>query len=168
MADISVSVKGFNEALKEINGIATNLKPNAKAFAQKLGDIARDEAWAKYILWNVTVENIPKSRGIGNTVKATGNDSLKSHDGQDIGSIILLAEFGAGTMANDHPWASDIPMVYPGSYSETYGTGEFAETQEYWHWSGMKFEYVVPTQAMYRASQKAESEAETIIKEVFK
>ena len=162
-----ISVKGFDEALRDITGIANNLKNNAKTFTQKLGDIARDEAQARYVPWDVTVENVPHSRGVGNTVTATGNKDLLSHDGEIIGSTILLAEFGAGDLADSHPWASQVPQAYPGSYSETYGTHEYADNRV-WHWQGITFVYQVPTYAMYYGAEKAEESAVSVIKEVFK
>ena len=145
------SVTGLNEAIRELTEIVEAIPIGAKELPQRLGDIARDEAQARYGAWDVTVENEP----------------FMSHDGEEIGSIILIAEFGAGDLADSHPWASEVPMVYPGSYSETYGTGEYAKDRV-WHWQGITFVYQVPTYAMYYGSQKAEASAPSVIREVFK
>ena len=161
------SVTGLNEAIRELTEIVEAIPIGAKELPQRLGDIARDEAQARYGAWDVTVENEPFKRGKGTTVTATGNKALMSHDGEEIGSIILMAEFGAGDLADSHPWASEVPMVYPGSYSETYGTGEYAKDRV-WHWQGITFVYQVPTYAMYYGSQKAEASAPSVIREVFK
>lgn len=169
MAYWKVTVKGFDKALREIKDIAENIKPNAQEFCNRLGDIARDEAQARYGAWDVTVENIQRKKGVRNVVRATGNGDLLSHDGEVIGSTILIAEYGAGDLADSHPWASEMPLAYPGSYSETYGTHEYADSYpRRWHWQGMTFAYQVPTYAMYYGSQKAESSAGSVIKEVFK
>lgn len=163
----TITVTGLNEALREVSDIATNLKPQAQEFVHKLGEIAKDTAQSAYAPWDVTVENIPSKRGVSSTVKATSNEDLKSHDGEVIGSLILIAEFGAGLLAGSHPWSTDVPDVYPGSYSEKYGTGEYAETGA-WHWAGRQWVYVAPTYAMYQGSQEAENSAQSVINEVFK
>ena len=169
MANLKITVNGFNDVYRDIVTFGNNLKFNAQKASNKLGNIARDEAQARYGAWDVTVDNIPKARGIGNTVKATGNKDLKSHDGEVIGSTILIAEYGAGDLADSHPWASEMPLAYPGSYSETYGTHEYADSYpRRWHWQGMTFAYQVPTYAMYYGSQKAENSALSVFREVFK
>lgn len=167
MANFNTSVTGFNEALKEITDLANNLPDQAKEFCNKLGEIARDGAEGLYGRWDVTVENIQRKRGVRNVVRATGNRPILSKDGEEVGTNILIAEFGAGTLADTHPWASQVPDVYPGSYSERYGTGEFAETRK-WHWGGHEFTYVEPTYALYSGATVSENSADTVAKEVFK
>ena len=170
MANFRIEVTGLNEALREINGIANSLPSSAREIADKLGDIARDEAQSRYGAWDVTVQNIPSRRGtyrVHNEVRATGNKDLLAHDGAVIGSTILIAEYGAGDLADSHPWAAEMPVAYPGSYSETYGTREYADSYpRRWHWGGITFTYQVPTYAMYYGSQESENSALSVIKEV--
>lgn len=163
---ISISVRGLNEAVSEVSAIAKGMKSKPNEFIKKLGDIARDTAESAYAPWNVTVENIP-GRDKTTTVKATSNEDLKAQDGMVVGSLILIAEFGAGLLAGSHPWSTDVPDVYPGSFSEKYGTGEYA-SKGFWHWAGRNWVYIAPTYAMYLGSKKAEDSVKSVAEEVFR
>ena len=84
------------------------------------------------------------------------------------GEANLIAEFGAGDatlppagMFEDSP---DTP-VYPGSYSELVGSGEYAATGK-WHWGGREFTEIEPRMGLYNAKNYIEKNAVDIAKEV--
>ncbi len=67
------------------------------------------------------------------------------------GEDVVFREFGAGTAAHNHfPNAKDLPPIYPGSWSETEGYGEFA-TYGSWHHKGHKYTSIAPTLGMFHA-----------------
>ena len=87
-----------------------------------------------------------------------------------VGEVNLIAEFGAGDatlppggMFEDSP---DTP-VYPGSYSELVGSGEYAATGK-WHFGGKVYTEVEPRYGLYNAKNYIEKNAVEIAKEVIK
>lgn len=81
------------------------------------------------------------------------------------GLAVVFFEFGAGDLAGAGDLGeqqSNFEMetgiaVYPGSYSETIGSGEYAE-MGYWHFNGIRYEYIEPRRGMYHAGQTIRTE----------
>ena len=96
---------------------------------------------------------------------------------QAAGEAPVIAEFGAGdaTMIGilfDNPPGVD---VYPGSYSEQVGSGEYYRTRMasggtggHWHFGGIKYTEVKPKQGMLKAKQYIIRESTNIAKGVIK
>ena len=162
----TITVRGLDEAVYEVRNLSTTFKSRAREFCNDLGEVAKNEAQDRYSVWNVTVENIPGKKSISNTVKATSNRDLVANDGSVVGSLILISEFGAGMLAGDHEWASLVPEVYPGSFSEKYGSGEFARDKQ-WHFGGRVYTEIVPTRAMWHGATLSEMVADKIAAAVF-
>ena len=92
------------------------------------------------------------------------------------GEANIIAEFGAGDatlppegMFEETP---DTP-VYPGSYSELEGSGEYYRTrrdtgQGVWHFGGIEYHEVQPRYGLYNAKNYIEKNAIEIAKEVIK
>ena len=84
------------------------------------------------------------------------------------GDSAIIAEFGAGDATLD-PFNlfSGMPPVpvYPGSYSELVGSGQYAE-YGYWRFGGEIYTKVEPRQGLYKAKQYILENAEKIAKEV--
>ena len=87
-----------------------------------------------------------------------------------VGDANLIAEFGAGDatlppagMFENEP---ETP-VYPGSYSELVGTGEYAATGV-WHFGGKEYRQVDPRMGLYNARNYIEKNAVEMAKEVIK
>ena len=89
---------------------------------------------------------------------------------QDTGEKNLIAEFGAGdatllpsALFEEQP----VTDVYPGSYSEQVGTGEYAKTGR-WHFGGREYTQVEARMGLYKALeyiiQNAGSIAQGVIK----
>ena len=80
----------------------------------------------------------------------------------------LIAEFGAGdatidVMFENYPGVD----VYPGSYSEQVGSGEYAATGK-WHFGGKEYTEVQPRGGLYNAKVFIKDNAAEIAKEVIK
>ena len=80
------------------------------------------------------------------------------------GDAAIIAEFGAGddTMIGI-PFDNPPPVdVYPGSYSEQVGSGEYiasrlATGQGEWHFGGQRYTTVKPRKGLYIASQNVKN-----------
>lgn len=87
-------------------------------------------------------------------------------DGEAVGFI----EFGAGTMADkSHPFAQNAPFeVKPGSWSLTYGSGQFIPGRhESWTFGGRVYRFVQPRRGLYQAYQQMYKDMRQIAIEVF-
>lgn len=83
------------------------------------------------------------------TLKPIENGVALVAEGEDV----VFREFGAGTAAHNHfPQAGDLPPIYPGSWSETEGTGEFAQYGS-WHYKKKKYTSIAPTLGMFHAEE---------------
>lgn len=87
-----------------------------------------------------------------------------------VGEANLIAEFGAGD-ATLPPTGmfenSPDTDVYPGSYSEQVGTGEYARTGK-WHFGGREFTEIAPRMGLYNARNYIEKNGNDIAREVIK
>ena len=84
------------------------------------------------------------------------------------GEANIIAEFGAGDatlpplgMFENEPDTD----VYPGSYSEQEGSGEYAATGR-WHFGGTVYTEVEPRYGLYNAKNYIEKNAASVVKEV--
>ena len=92
------------------------------------------------------------------------------------GEANIIAEFGAGDATLEPKvYFDDVPStpVYPGSYSELEGTGEYYLTKletgmGIWHWRGVPFSAVDARQGLYKAKQHIIKTASDTAKEVIK
>lgn len=112
-------------------------------------------------------EDISKGKTVGYSVSASGEPVL-SEDGSYTSNTVVFEEFGSGSMAGDHPKAAEYGF-YPGSWSENYGTGEYANSSEpkHWHYGGYKLYFIQPTQAMWKAAQAARSSLSDEMRKAF-
>lgn len=92
------------------------------------------------------------------------------------GEAPVIAEFGAGdaTMIGI-PFENPPPVdVYPGSYSEQVGTGEYYLSRlemggtGIWHFRGIPFSAVQPRQGLYKAKEYVKQNAVQVAKGVIK
>ena len=89
---------------------------------------------------------------------------------QASGEAVLIAEFGAGD-------ATELPLslyenapeteVYPGSYSELVGSGEYAATGA-WHFGGKRYTEVQPRLGLYKALEHITQESTNVAQGVIK
>lgn len=71
------------------------------------------------------------------------------------GEDVCFLEFGAGVSTRS--WQGEgqegLPPIYPGSWSETEGVGQFAN-QGYWIYGNELYKGIEPTMGMYHASKQ--------------
>ena len=80
----------------------------------------------------------------------------------------IIAEFGAGDATLDplDLFENDAKTpVYPGSYSELEGSGEYAETGK-WHFGGRTYTEIEPRLGLFEAKQYLLNEGAQIAEEV--
>jgi len=69
------------------------------------------------------------------------------------GEAVGFAEFGAGDTTMESEFENPAPFdVYPGSWSEQEGSGEYAETGM-WHFGGRRYTYVYPRHGLLDAKR---------------
>ena len=152
---VSLSADGISDAIRDLQYAKDNLQwgieETLEILAKDGADIAQiaDGSMA-YVLGYL--EN-------GNTAKI-----------QATGEQLLIAEFGAGD-------ATELPIamfendtetdVYPGSYSEQVGSGEYAATGQ-WHFGGRVYKQVAPRMGLYKALQYIVRESTNITEGVIK
>lgn len=86
------------------------------------------------------------------------------------GDAVGFLEFGAGTMSDkQHPFAKNAPFeVKPGSWSLTYGEGQFIPGRhESWFFGGREYRYVQPRRGLYQAYTAMLNDLRRIAIEVF-
>lgn len=112
---------------------------------------------------DVETEEIEEgARDIGYRVFATGNEKV-AQDGT-VGNTVMFAEFGAGTMASEHPSSEQF-----GAYPDSWSSHDFREFHSWGHWyhNGKLFTKVRPTMAMFKGAMKARSVATELIYKIF-
>ena len=84
------------------------------------------------------------------------------------GDAPIIAEFGAGDATMDVLFENYAGVdVYPGSYSEQVGTGEYAETGK-WHFGGKEYREVKPRGGLLQAKMHIQENAAEIAREVIR
>jgi hypothetical protein len=91
------------------------------------------------------------------------------------GEANIIAEFGAGDATEIPTGFENMPdtPVYPGSYSELVGSGEYYTTmmetgEGRWHFGGVEYHEVQPRNGLMKAKAYIVASAENIAKEVIK
>lgn len=85
-----------------------------------------------------------------------------------VGDEPVIAEFGAGDATMEVRFENYPGVdVYPGSYSEQEGTGEYAATGK-WHFGGHEYTEVEPRAGLLDAKLFIMDQAEFVAKEVIK
>ena len=173
--DISLNPSSVNKAIKEVKRFARELNKQLDEVAKKTAEYAAEDAQNGYNgfyasgVGHIDVE--VQKRRHAYAVHAEGRHA-RGADGEIVGNRVIFAEFGAGIWAGEgHPLAGSFG-AYPGSFSETYGTGEFAENYKlghgYWHYQGNVHLGYIGTKAMYYAGQNLTKHAQRAIDEVLK
>lgn len=173
--EISLTSSSINKAIREVKRYQRELNKKMDEVAKKTAKYARDDAQEGYNSFyaagagNIDVE--VQKRRHAYAVHASGRNA-RGADGEVHGNRVIFAEFGTGVFAGDgHPLADSFG-AYPGSWSSTFGTGEFAENYKighgYWHYQGNVHFGYIGTRAMYNAGQRLSDHALRAIDEVFK
>ena len=86
------------------------------------------------------------------------------------GDGVLFLEFGTGvstTDTTDEMETEGLPPIYPGSWSETEGSGVFAR-HGHWHYKGVDYTGTMATMGFYFASKEIRDKAVNVAKRIFK
>jgi hypothetical protein len=87
------------------------------------------------------------------------------------GSDVMFLEFGAGTKTSDYTYETEsegLPPIFPGSYSQTEGKGQFRPGHEYWYYERRRYTSLEPCLGFYFASKEIKEQAVDIATKVFK
>lgn len=163
---IRIDLNDPRSAVEEIEMFIRSIEYNADKLCMRLALEAQDEAEDKFgnarpDLNPTTVSN-PIKIPNGYKIQATGINST-AKDGTK-GNSVVFAEFGSGTYASSHPLASEYG-AFPGSWS-MHDAQQFSSKGR-WYYEGERFEYIMPSKAMYHAALKARMSVIPIAKEVF-
>ena len=175
---MTLSHKSVKQACKELLKYKKNLIKKCEVFVRKLGAHGISVAQAnvggfgKYITFTLEVDK--EQYGVKAVMAATNTGLIRSEWRQADGSVatadvspILMAEFGAGLLANN-----------PRAYEFGYGTGTFpgqthAEDPDGWWYMDLDGRWhhsygVTPGMPMYKASLVMSVLLDTVAKEVFR
>lgn len=177
MADaIEINVTGIEETARGFATVRRELNKRLNAFCRTLIRNATKEARASYnsfkLLEPTTIGVHSEKMENGWRSIATGEPAY-GKDGGIYGTTVAFLEFGTGIFAGaDHPLAQEFGAT-PGSWSSTYGTGQFAENnakgEPWWEHDGViHIGGFVGTAAMYNAGQHMKESIPQVADEVFK
>lgn len=88
------------------------------------------------------------------------------------GDGVIFLEFGTGVDVTDKTQefgmeTEGLPPIYPGSWSETEGSGVFAK-HGHWHYKGVDYTGTMATMGFYFASKEIREKAVNVAKKVFR
>lgn len=149
---VKLSTQSIDRAIMRLIEMQDNLDRGVEQLVEILTEEGADMASASYG-GMADVEAI-----------AFGNEGVISASGEAVG----FAEFGAGddVVPVNFEGSPDFP-VYPGSYSETEGSGEYAATGK-WHFGGQTFHGVPARMGLLNAKEFIIQSAPYIAKEVIR
>ena len=149
--DISLSTSSINAAIRRLQKAKENLEYGLKQTVEILAEDGAAIAKADY-------------GSMADAEAVHGADPVSRIVAT--GEAVVIAEFGAGD-ATMEPRFENYPGVdvYPGSYSEQVGTGEYAETGK-WHFGGQVYTEVRPRAGLLDAREYIRDNAARIAKEV--
>lgn len=149
----------IEKAIKQIEDYKKSLDTKLKELAERLCTIGVDIVKVSYL----------SGRREGNSnvdvyIEPTEKGCKLVAEGQDV----CFLEFGAGVSTVDYEkdGQEGLPPIYPGSWSSTEGTGQFAENG-YWYYNGEKLDGLMPKLGMYHASQIMQQKAIQEARKIF-
>lgn len=175
---VRVEVKNANHVLLQLDKYEKGLRKKTLEVCKELCEIGKNTAIAEYAGYDsydegdfVTVEVKQDKQGFyekGYRVEATGNPKM-AQDGT-VGNTVTFAEFGSGTMAGDHPMASELGVT-PGWWSPhdaqqfvPFGFWEHGKTAT---GKTKRYTYVRPTMAMFKAGIKMRQSLLDVVDRIF-
>ena len=101
--------------------------------------------------------------------EVNGNSAMIVAEGENV----VFLEFGTGVYTEDYTDEEDIspkglPPIFPGSWSNTEGMGQFTPDHQYWYHKHVMYQGTLPTRGFYFASKEIKNQAVDIAKKVFK
>lgn len=147
---MTLDPESIKKAAKELKDYAKHLRLAENEISLRMSQTAAEEARTHYDS-DVAVE-------------ATTHGVLAA------GDSVVFQEFGAGARISD-PFEDGADVGFEirrGVYSDLHH-GEYAQSgYESWHYRGVEYRYVTPTNALFYGMMKAKEEGPKIAKEVLK
>ena len=160
--NISLSAERIRSAINRLNTAQDHLRWGVQDLVELLAQDGADVANAAYGDMDAHANGYSTDENVG-VLAVTGETNL-------------IAEFGAGDATIPGYGFENEPEtpVYPGSYSELEGSGEYASTLEengstgYWHFGGQVYHEVEPRMGLVKAKAFIIATADETAKEVIK
>lgn len=173
--DLSLSAGSIDRAISALNSRYREVRSKADDICERTAQFAEGLAAAYYEGYaGPEIQGGPPrvwkekySDGHGYHVYASGSPMYPE------GNTVMFYEFGSGTAAGaDNPIAAKVG-ARPGSWSSTYGTGEFAANKQWHHGEDENGEPIIytaidGTNAMYRTGQDARERMKQLMQREFK
>ena len=177
MADsIEITVDGIDETARGFASVRKELNNKLNALCRTLIRNATKEARTKYNSFKLqepTVIGVRSEKQENGWRSIATGEPAYGRDGEIYGTTVGFLEFGTGIFAGEgHPLAQEFGAT-PGSWSSTYGTGQFAENyakgEPWWEHNGViHIGGYTGTNAMYNAGQHMKESVPQVAEEVFK
>lgn len=166
MKTISVDLgsnDSINNAVEELRAYAKKVKENSVRVLDEVSEIGRQEAFTDYSVgcdyydmgrFNISLKKVTKYSRV---LEAKGDN-------------VMFLEFGTGiNTADDYGNEVGFTFVFPGSYSQTVGAGNFKPgIKENWHYRHRKYTGTEATKGLYLSVKEMKKRAEEVAREVFK
>lgn len=159
--NIDLSVQGVRKAVEDLGLIARGWNKKAEKVIRLTADDLVDFIYSEYF---ATGKEGSFDVYVGAYQWANGTRSVEAE-----GSDLYFLEFGTGIYTEEPPFGYyvDVP-VYPGSYSQTVGSGQFrSPDHEYWWYNHHKIEGSLGALAFEKAKDEGQDKIEQHIVEVF-
>ena len=168
---IIIDLNNLTQAINQLNDYADSIEENADKLVKRLSDIAYQEAFDDYGLYEgidaparVDPPVLNEDRN-GYKIIASG-DPVTGEDGNAVGNTVTFVEFGSGNAAGDHPMASEFGIA-PGTWSSSpYGSHQYS-SQKWWKYRGKVYDSISPTMGMYNGATEARRKLVQTAKEIF-
>ena len=150
--DIRLDIGSISKAIRRLEDAKENIQHGEEQFIDIVTEEGADIAQESYGTM-ATAEAVPE--GTTGKIVASGN-------------AVVIAEFGAGDGTIPVMFENYVGVdVYPGSYSEQVGSGEYAATGR-WHFGGRTYTEVPARAGMLNAREYIKDNAVKVAREVIK
>lgn len=149
--------KSINAAVKMLNRYADGIAKAAEEIARRLAEIGVQVVDQSYSFTGEAYTVRKEQTENGYMIIAEGDN-------------VLFLEFGTGVLTEDyeHPNAEGLPVIAPGSWSQTEGMKHFIPgIHEYWYYNRRKYSGTIATQGFYFAKKEMKEQAKQIAAEEF-
>lgn len=158
--NLELSKSGIQKAIKDLQNYSNSIDEKMQTLATELCKVGVPVVIVHYVDGftegnsDCNIEIEPTEHGC--VLRARGND-------------VCFLEFGGGvtTAIYDGEGQEGLPPVYPGSWSESEGTGQFAE-KGFWFYGGKKYDGIEAKLGLYYASIEMRNRAVETARRVFK
>lgn len=149
-----------------INNAIVQIRNYKKTLQSKIEDILLELATMGQEIVETQFSLVSEHESFEVSCEVSGNNAIIIAEGENV----VFLEFGTGVDTIDTTAdmeTSGLPPIYPGSWSETEGTGVFAR-HGFWHYKGVLYEGTMATMGFYFASKEIKERAVEVTKRIFR